>query len=1205
MSKIILILILVSGSLFSQSIKIKNVDVSDYPNILIELDALKGDGKQYRDLGANPVIVKENGVDRVVTNKFCEANAVRFSLLISIDGSGSMKLNEAGDDYVNKPNRRYDAILRSVDFLVRQLDLSVSEVSLFQSLGSSNLVLDFTQDLDSIITGVNTFPAIATSSDINSAFLGFDDMNRPKGIGTLQHAVNARWKPVVIFMSDGGQKLGTPPQTFPPVLSEVNADKISAKAAEVDAIIYNLNFGDYPNSKLQSVSSSSDGKMYEKNEVNTEDGIKNVLFQIIEDVTKNPAALAPCEVNFNTDCNGGGVLFVETIIEGVTVSATTTYVLPDNLKPDLSIDNRAPKFLNVANGSSQDFTIKLTAQDNKVIFTGFNSNDPRFTLLDDVSALTLNKDGSKDVNVRFTADAEKTCLTPTLTFESSACSGNVFNPTAGWMNAVDVNVGSAQMGDKVTSTKLSYENKTCEDVTITNIAIVNPAFTHTAALPLLVPAGTNAQIEFTYEPTVTGSVSSPYTVTVGGVAYPATINGGGSGQPEILTSTPNLPTVKCNETKNITFEIENTGPVPMTVSSIVLSNTNDFTLVSANNLTIASGAKEIVTITFNPTSEGAKTSDVTITSDAGNEAVKIVPITGKRSDISASATVLDIGVICPDTDYEFDFTASNDGEIAFNATLETSSSDLTFPSGSTLAMNTVGGTSKTKIKVNSSTEGAFSADIILKDECGDEQFVAQVTGIVRLATIDYEDISSIAISTNLNVPIKKIIPIKNLDSRPISNLVFSIIGAPNEFTVVNGANTSTSVAGNGTMNVEVEYLPTAQGTDNLDIMVTGEVDGNACLSTQLPTVVAGTDVAEATLTAGGYQGLIGEVITLDNIILTDVVGFATSGVTSIELEIIVDQRLLKSADGLPEVIVGDSRTITYTYNVGNPAPIRLEVTDPLDITNNDSKIEFSTKGTIPANRAIVNVINGTFNLIRAKGNVNVNSYSAELGKNVTITLTADNFVEVDAGLHKKINGELKFNASMLASRGNTDKGRVAYEGGIPYKFVPFEIALTQQSPKAPSIQVAAAAPINLDFVATLGTAEETNLELVNLYSEVGVIELTSPSLAKFTITNLCKNSDGTILMLWKSDATLGSIIMNGENPINGITEFSVNALEDGPYQVVVTDFKGNIVSNVYAGELKRGNYSFSINPNNYSQGNFYINVIAPSEKFTKSFIYVK
>ncbi len=123
-------------------------------------------------------------------------------------------------------------------------------------------------------------------------------------------------------------------------------------------------------------------------------------------------------------------------------------------------------------------------------------------------------------------------------------------------------------------------------------------------------------------------------------------------------------------------------------------------------------------------------------------------------------------------------------------------------------------------------------------------------------------------------------------------------------------------------------------------------------------------------------------------------------------------------------------------------------------------------------------------------------------------------------------------------------------------------------------------------MATLGTSEETNLELVNLSSEVGVIELTSPSLAKFTITNLCKNSDGTILMLWKSDATPGGIIMEGENPINGITEFNVNALEDGPYQIVVTDFKGNIVSNIYAGELKRGNYSFSINPNNYSQGNF-------------------
>lgn len=1204
MSKIILILIFISGSLFSQRIEIKNVDPSDYPNILVEVDAFKANNDQYRGLDANPLIVKENGIDRLVTNKFCEANAVRFSLMIAVDISGSVKLNLQGDDVASKPNRRYDAILRAVKLLVENMDLSVAEVSLFAILGQSTLHLEFSQDLGEITTKINSFPPPGNSADVNSAFIGKDKWGNPGGTGTLIYAEEARWKPVVIYISDGSQT-GNPPNTQPPVLGDIKDELINPKVAEVGAIVYNINFGDFPNSKLNTIATLSGGSVYEKDAVADEAGIQNVLYQIIQDVTQNPAALAPCEVNFNTDCSGGGTLFVETIIEGVTVSATTTYVLPDNIKPDLLIDNRTPDFLNVANGSSQDFTIKLTAQDNKVVFTGFNSDDPRFTLRDDVSNLTLNKDEVKDVRVRFTADAEKTCLTPTLTFESSACSGNVFNPTAGWLNAVDVNVGSAQLGGNVTNTRLAYENNTCEDITITNITIVNPAFTHNASLPLLIPAGTDAQIEFTYTPTVTGQVSSPYNITVGGVNYPATINGGGSGQPEIVTSIPNLPIVKCAETKDITFEIENTGPVTMNVSSIVLSNTNDFTLVSANNLTIASGAKEIVTITFNPTSEGSKTSDVTITSDAGNEAIKVVSITGKRSTISAQASPLPINVICPNTDYEFDIPINNNGEIVFNATLSTSTSDITFPNGTTLALSTVGGTTIAKIKINSSTEGPFNEDVIITDECGNQQAIVNVSGIVQIANVDYEDISSIAISTNLNVPINKIIPIKNLDSRPIDNILFSIVGTPNEFTIVNGANTSTSVAGNGTMTVEVKYLPTAQGTNNLDIMVTGDIDGNPCLSTQLPTVVAGTDVAEATITAGDYQGLIGQIITLDNITLTDVVGFATSGVTSFDLDIKVDQRLLRSADGLPEIIVGDSRTITYTYNVGNPTPIRLEVIDPLDITNNDSPIEFSVKGTVPINRAIVNVVNGTFTLIRASGKVNVNNYSAELGENVTITLTADNFVEVDALFHKKINGELKFNASMLASRGNTNKGRVAYEGGIPYKFVPFEIDLTPPNPKAPSIQVASADPVNLDFVATLGTAEETSLELVNLSSEVGVIELTSPSIANFTITNLCKNSDGTILMLWKSDATLGGIMMDGENPIKGITEFTVNALEDGPYQVVVTDFKGNIVSNVYHGDLKRGSYSFSINPNKYSQGNFYINVIAPSEKFTKSFIYIK
>lgn len=1201
MKNIILILFLISGSLFSQSIVIKNVDASDYPNILVEVDAFKANGDQYRDLDANPLILKENGTVRTVTNSFCEEDAVRFSLLISIDGSRSMDLNEQGNDFVRKPQRRYDAILRSVEFLITQLDLSASEVSLFQSLGSSNLVMDFSQDRTDIINNINSFPDTELASDINAAFLGFDDMNRPSGIGTLQHAEEARWKPVVIFLSDGGQQLGNPPETFPPILSEIDAVRITTKANEVGAIIYNMNFGDYPNSKLQSISSSSGGKVFEKSEVNTEDGIKNVLYQIIQDVSQNPAALAPCEVNFNTDCSGGGELYIETEIEGVTVSATTTYVLPDNVKPDLLIDNRAPNFLNVADGSSKDFTIKLTAKDNKVKFTGFNSDDPRFTLLDDVRNLTLDKDEEKNVKVRFTADSEKTCLTPTLTFESSACSGNVFNPTAGWLNAVDVNVGAAILGDKVTNTRLAYENNTCEEITITNISIDNPAFTYNATLPLNIAAGATAQIEFSYEPTITGQVSSPYTITVGGVDYPATINGGGSGQPEIVTSAPNVPTVTCDATQNIIFEIENTGPVTMNVSSIVIDNTTDFTLNSPNTLTIAAGAKETVDITFNPANEGTKLADVTITSDA-TEAIKIVKISGKRNNVSAQANTLDIGVICPDNDYEFDIPVNNNGEVVFNATLSTSSSDITFPNGSTLALSTVGGNTVAKVKINSSTEGVFDADIVIEDECGDQQTVVKVTGEVRLATVDYDDISSIAINTNLNVPVTETIAIRNLDNRQIDNLAFSIVDNPTQFSITSAP---TSVAAGGTANIEVEYLPTTQGIHDLNIMVTGDVAGNSCLSTQLPTISGATNIAEATITAGGYQGLIGQVITLDNITLTDDIGFASSGVTDIELEIVVNQRLLVGTGSTPVgTVTGEERTISYTYNVSNPIPITLLVTDPLDNNINSSDIIINTIGTVPANRAILNIVNGNFNLIRAKGDIKVSDYSTEVGKNVTITLTADNFIEVDANLHQKIKGELKFNASMLASRGNTDKGRVEYEGGIPYKYIPFEIALTPPNPKTPSIQVASSTPVDLEFVATFGSAEETNLELVNLSSEVGVIELTSPNIAKFTITNLCKNSDGTILMLWKSDAT-APITMLGENPVYRATEFSISAYEDGPYKIIITDFNGNIVSNIYEGDLTRGEYRFNVQPNNYSQGTYYINLIAPSERFTKSFIFVK
>lgn len=1195
MFKIICIFFVLSISLFAQRIELQNINTSKYPKITVEVDAFDASNAQFRGLAGTAVTVKENGVVRNVTDKFCEQNAVKFSLIISVDLSATMALNLAGDKIATKPNRRYDAILKAVELLVNNLDLQNTEVALLATAGQSTVHLDFSQDKKEITDALKTFPDVALSTEINVAFIGKNWLGQAKGVGSLNQAHKAKWKPVVLFFSDGGQTT----LDQPPVLSDIKDDWILDTANAVGAIIYNLNFGTYSNSKLNGLSSSTGGDIFESSDLETDSEIQVALQTIKDQVELNPQALAPCEVEFITDCSGGGVLEVTANIGGVDVTDSKTYTIPDNVKPDLLIDNRNPEYYNVNGGASKDVIINLTAQDNDINIVSFNSTDPRFSVVGAYTGV-IQKGKSKPVTIRFTSDGSSTCTEGEITFVSDACSGNTFNPKAGWMNAMNVNVGSAILGQSVTNTRVAFENNTCKTLKITDLQITKSEFKRNVALPLDVPAGGTADVEFTYTPSVTGAFSSPYKVTLSnGSTYDGTLNGGGSGQAQIATTASNQPTVKCSNTSVISFDIENNGEVEMDVTSISLDNITDFTLTSPNTLKIPASEKATVNITFNPTTEGNKTANVTIVSNAGNEPLKVVAISGNRSNISATGNTFDIGVICPNSDYDFNIPITNNGEIAANVTLSTTSSDISFPSGANIALANVGGTTNAAVRINSATAGAFSADIVITDECGEQQGTFKVSGTVKEATVSFADFASINLSSNLNETLTETIEIKNDDARPINNVVVSIVSNPGYFTIKSGY--PTTISGNGSINVEVEYLPTVQGSSNLDLLVVGDVAGKACLSTQLPTLTAGTNLAEATWSTGAYSGLIGQTITLNLASLVDDNGFATSGVTDVKFDVIVDSRLLEGADGLPDAIVGFERTIKYTYNVASPQSIKLKVLDPNDVTINSSSITITNASTVPVGRAIINSNNGTFNLIRANGKVNITDYSGKTGDATSVVITGNNLVNVDANFHQKIKGELKVNASILVPRGSTPQGRLATELGTTYRYVPFSLNLKTGNPKLPSIQ-ATAEQAKLDFYVTLGDAETTTMELVNLSSEVGVIDLASINIGNFLVTNVCKNEAGQILMLWKSNPN-PPIIM--PNPISNTTEISVNAYESGNYIIGISDASGNIIKTIYQGALAKGEHKYYLNPQGLSQGSYYINVISPSERFDKSFIYIK
>ena len=102
--------------------------------------------------------------------------------------------------------------------------------------------------------------------------------------------------------------------------------------------------------------------------------------------------------------------------------------------------------------------------------------------------------------------------------------------------------------------------------------------------------------------------------------------------------------VSGNSGSAITFTIENLGSANLTYSSITSSNTTDFTLdlTSASSPVLASG-NTTFTVTFNPTTAGAKSTTITINNNDTNEGTYTFTVTGTGTVSSASDIITNAG----------------------------------------------------------------------------------------------------------------------------------------------------------------------------------------------------------------------------------------------------------------------------------------------------------------------------------------------------------------------------------------------------------------------------------------------------------------------------------------------------------------------------------------------------------------------------------
>ncbi len=308
-------------------------------------------------------------------------------------------------------------------------------------------------------------------------------------------------------------------------------------------------------------------------------------------------------------------------LSGVGTSSTQT-------QGQLSVSPTSEAFGNVTIGNQSAETVTLTnTGGSSVDISQASVSGAGFTLSGITAPLTLNASQSTTFTVTFaptTAGAASGTVTitsdgsnPTLTM---SLSGTAVTPGTLASNPTSLSFGSVTVGKDLALTE-TITNTGGTSVSISNVAISGTGYTLSGiTTPVTLNAGQDTTFTVTFTPTTTGSVSG--TVTISSTASNPTLTVGlsGSGTAAVGTLAISPTTMALG---SVVVGTSGTGSGTLTASGAsvtVTAATTNNSVFSVSGLslpvTIPAGQSVPFTITFSPTTTGAASGTLSVTSNA-------------------------------------------------------------------------------------------------------------------------------------------------------------------------------------------------------------------------------------------------------------------------------------------------------------------------------------------------------------------------------------------------------------------------------------------------------------------------------------------------------------------------------------------------------------------------------------------------------------
>ena len=530
---------------------------------------------------------------------------------------------------------------------------------------------------------------------------------------------------------------------------------------------------------------------------------------------------------------------------------------------------------------------------------------------------TLNPGEQVVLSITFAPDAVDSFTGGlALTSDASGATANV--PLSGngvavpapnlTLSTTSINFGQAQIGTKVTrSVTLTSSGNAPLDINTITIA-GTPFSVGTLSLPTTLQPGQQLTVNVTYEPTTAEADAGTLTVASNDPSGPATVSLGGNGTavptPQLTVSPTalnfgNTP-VNAPVTKPVT--LTSTGTAAVTISAATVNGAGFSVSGATFPVTLNPNQTLTLQVQFDPTTAGAATGQLTVTSDSTTGGTANVTLTGNGTvtttpQLTVNPTAVNFGNTPVNVPVTQPVTLTSTGTAAVTISAATVSGAGFSVSGATFPVTLNPNQSVTlQVQFNPTSAGAATGQLTITSNSttGGTAKVA-LSGNGTVTTTPQLTVNPTAVNfgnTQVNVPVTQPVTLTSTGTAAVTISAATVSGAG--FSV-SGTTFPVTLNPNQSVTLQVQFNPTSAGaasgqlTINSDSTTGGTakvaLSGNGTVATTAQlTVSAGslsfgnvavnsTATLPLTLTSSGTAPVTINAATLSG------AGFADSGAT--------------------------------------------------------------------------------------------------------------------------------------------------------------------------------------------------------------------------------------------------------------------------------------------------------------------------------------